>query len=209
MGSSPADATQADGRRFRGPPGGGLRGLLTPANALSVARLAAAPALAVALLRRAPDAAALLFVFAVASDLADGRLARRRGEVSVWGGLLDHGADASFAVLGLASLALRGTLPAALPPLVALAFAQYALGSRAHRGQALRASRLGRWNGIAYFVLLGTALCRDALALGWPADPWLRAAGWALVVSTLLSMTERRLRRRSGRPGIDAGGPPA
>jgi phosphatidylglycerophosphate synthase len=169
---------------------------LTPPNALSLARLAAAPALVTALLLRAPDTAALLFAFAVASDLADGRLARRRGEASAWGGLLDHGADASFASLGLAALALHGVLPATLPLLVALAFAQYVVDSRAHRGGELRGSRLGRWNGIAYFVLLGTVLGRDALGVGWPGDPWLRAGGWALAATTLLSMAERRLRSR-------------
>jgi len=204
MGPSPAGATQADGREPRGRSGGRL----TPANALSLARLAAAPALVAALLLRAADAAFLLFAFAVASDFADGRLARRRGEASALGGLLDHGADASFAVLGLAALALRGALPAALPLLVALAFVQYVLDSRAHRGEALRGSRLGRWNGIAYFVLLGTALGRAAFGVGWPGDPWLRAAGWALVATTLLSMGERRLRQSPARPTPPDDSPP-
>lgn len=220
MGSSPAGAPQVDGgdsrRTSRGTGGGSQRSggerlaaRLTPPNALSLARLAGAPALVAALLLRAPDAAALLFGFAVASDLADGRLARRRGEASAWGGLLDHGADASFASLGLAALALRGALPAALPLLVALAFAQYVFDSRAHHGEALRGSRLGRWNGIAYFALLGTALGRDALALGWPADAWLRAAGWTLAATTLLSMGERRLRASRGSASARGSTPPA
>ena len=46
--------------------------------------------------------------------------------------------------------------PLVLPGLVAAAFVQYTLDSRALAGQRLRASALGRWNGIAYFVLLAT-----------------------------------------------------
>lgn len=163
----------------------------TPANALTALRLLAAPLLAWALLAGAPGAAALLFALAVASDLLDGPLARRRGEATPLGGLLDHATDAALNAAGLAALAWTGPVPAPLPLLVALAFAQYALDSRAARGRPLRASALGRWNGIAYFVLLGLGL---AHALGLPAAPGaglLRALGWALVATTALSMADR------------------
>ena len=74
---------------------------------------------------------------------------------------------------------------------MALAFAQYAADSRALRGELLRASSLGRLNGIAYFVPLGTVVVRDALGLAFPADGWIRLLGWLLVGSTLLSMIDR------------------
>ena len=72
--------------------------------------------------------------------------------------------------------------------------------SRALAGQSLRASWLGRRNGVLYFVLAGTAITRDALNLTWPADEWLRIFGWLLVATTTLSMLDRavvlvRLRR--------------
>ena len=71
------------------------------------------------------------------------------------------------------------------------AFAQYALDSRALAGRPLRASALGRWNGIAYFVLLGIPVVRDGLAIGWPPDALVRVLGWALVATTCASILDR------------------
>ena len=127
----------------------------------------------------------------MATDLLDGPVARRFGEASPLGGLLDHGADAALVVAGLGALALRGALPALLPVLVAAAFLQYVLDSRALAGRRLRASGLGRANGVAYFVLLGIPVVQGALGLAWPAAETVRALGWLLVASTLLSMGAR------------------
>jgi phosphatidylglycerophosphate synthase len=164
---------------------------LTLANGLTALRLAVAPALVVALLRGASGPAAALFALAVATDLLDGRVARRFGEVSPLGGLLDHAADATLVVAGLGALALRGAVPAALPVLVAAAFFQYVLDSSALAGRRLRASGLGRLNGIAYFVLLGIPVVRDALGLRVPGAAPLRLLAFALVATTLLSMGDR------------------
>lgn len=163
----------------------------TLANAITGTRVLSVPLLAAAVLAEARLAAAAVFVWAVVTDLVDGRLARRRGEVSNLGGLLDHSADALFCSVGLGALALTGVVPAPLPFLVALAFTQYLLDSRSIAGQPLRASFLGRWNGILYFVLLGIPVVRDALGLAWPGAALVAALGWALVVSTLLSMADR------------------
>jgi phosphatidylglycerophosphate synthase len=176
--------------------------LRTRANALTALRLLCGPLLVLALLERASLAAAALFWLAVATDLLDGRVARRFGESSPLGGFLDHVTDAAFVSLGLAALALRGEAPALLPALVGLAFLQYTLDSKVTRGRPLRASALGRWNGIAYFVPIGTVVVRDVLGLAWPSAGLVRALGWALVASTLLSMGDRALAlmraRRSG-----------
>jgi phosphatidylglycerophosphate synthase len=175
--------------------------LRTRANALTALRLVCGPLLVLALLERAALAAVLLFWVAVATDLLDGRVARRFGESSALGGFLDHVTDAAFVSLGLAALVLRGEAPWLLPVLVALAFLQYTLDSRVIDGGALRASALGRWNGIAYFVPLGTVVVRDALALAWPGRGLVLALGWLLVASTLLSMLDRALAlRRRTRP---------
>jgi phosphatidylglycerophosphate synthase len=165
----------------------------TRANALTALRLAAAPALAAAIACGAAGAALLLFALAVATDLLDGRVARRFGEASPLGGLLDHASDAALVTAGLAALAWRGALSGLLPPLVAAAFFQYMLDSRALAGRRLRASALGRANGIAYFVLLGIPVVRDGLGLGWPGPPSVRILGWALVATTLVSMADRAI----------------
>ncbi len=182
--------------------GTGARGRWrTRANALTLLRLAAPPPLAVAIATDAYAAAALLFAFAVAMDFADGYAARRFGEASPVGGLVDHGVDAVFVTAGIAALAAGGVLPAALPVLITLAFAQYAFDSRVEAGRPLRGSRIGRWNGIAYYAILAVPVVRDALGLSWPPPAAVLALGWALVATTIVSMLERAwVQARRSRP---------
>jgi CDP-diacylglycerol--glycerol-3-phosphate 3-phosphatidyltransferase len=168
----------------------------TRANALSLLRLVVAPLLAAAVARRSPLAAAALLVVAIVTDLADGAVARRHHEASALGGLLDHAVDATLCTAGLAAWACRGQVPWLLPPLVAAAFTQYVLDSRVLAGRMLRASRLGRWNGIAYYVLVAVPIGRDVLGLSGPGAAWIRAAGWLLVATTLVSMADRLLALR-------------
>jgi hypothetical protein len=84
-----------------------------------------------------------------------------------------------------------GVLPVLLPWLIAAAFIQYSLDSRMLSASGLVASRLGRWNGIAYYVIAAIPIVRDALGLRWPAPGLVTALGWALVGSTLVSMLDR------------------
>ena len=172
-------------------------GLLSWPNALTAARLLMAPALAVAILQERSLLALGLFVAACASDFADGGLARRLGQASSLGGLLDHATDATLMVCGLAALAARGLSPALLPLLVAAAFTQYVLDSRAAAGRPLRPNPIGRWNGIAYYVYLGTPLVRDVAGVPWPWDTLVYAVGVLLSLTTLASMVQR-FRSRSG-----------
>lgn len=188
------------------------------ANALTLLRLLAAPALCYALLSEAALLALGIFALATATDLVDGPLARRSRTVHPLGALFDHGADAVFVVTGLAALAFRGEITPWLPPVIALAFVQYAAGFRfrAHPDAqpSLRAGLLGRWNGIAYFVLLGAPLVRDVLAPLVPlagvqrlASPGnLSVVAWLLLVATLFSIGEQGFARlrRARRGGLGA-----
>src|SRR5262245_48674823 len=84
---------------------------------------------------------------AIASDLLDGRVARRSGSASPAGQLFDHGTDCIFVTAGFAAAVLRGALPWPLPLLVPAAFAQYVIDSVwLERALILRMSALGRWN---------------------------------------------------------------
>jgi phosphatidylglycerophosphate synthase len=169
----------------------------TRANALSLLRLACAPVLAMAIAAQHAGIATALFWLAVATDLADGPVARRYGEASPLGGLLDHAIDATFCTCGLAALAHVGALPWLLPGLVPLAFAQYVLDSRSLQGRPLRASFLGRWNGIAYYVAVAVPIVRDTLGWSWPGARLVYWLGFALAASTLLSMADRLVARRA------------
>ena len=170
---------------------------LTFANGVTSIRLLLAPLLVWAVARHRVDLGAIVFLLAVVTDLADGRIARRRGEVSALGGLFDHATDAFFVSTGLAAYAFRGATPSLLPPVIALAFIQYALDSRALAGRPLRTSRIGRSNGLAYYVLLGFLVLREVVESGDTDSILLYGIGWALVLTSLVSMVDRLLAWRS------------
>lgn len=182
------------------------------ANALTAARVLLVVPFACFMSRADAWSAALaglLLAAAIATDLLDGPLARRRGTATAASGVFDHAADCLFVTVGLAAAATRGAVPWILPPLVALAFAQYVADSYwVHGGRALRTSALGRWNGILYFVpLAGDVLARlGVAALG----PLVTGLGWALVASTVISMGERlwALRAARGSPAARTGDRP-
>jgi phosphatidylglycerophosphate synthase len=158
------------------------------ANLISLARLALA--LPFGWLVAHGDArAAPLFALAVLSDLVDGPLARRAGAASALGRLLDHGADFAFVSAGLWAAAWRGSVPLLLPAAIALAFAHYALDSGRPGARSLRTSRLGRWNGVLYFVPLG-GVCLVDLGLAGLA-PAIRVLSWLLVATSALSIADR------------------
>ena len=140
-------------------------------------------------------AASLVFVAAVVTDIADGRVARALGEASTRGGLFDHTVDALFVAASLGAGAWLGLVNPVLPPLILLAFLQYALDSRAHAGRALRASKLGRYNGITYYILLGVVVITRAIGFEWLLAE--NVAGWLLVAATGLSMLDRALAHRT------------
>ena len=169
------------------------------ANLLTLARLIATVPCAWAMVEGHWTWAASLFMFAVATDLADGPIARRYDAATPLGGLLDHGTDAVFVTVMLVVLSSQGYTPWLLPVLIAAAFTQYALDSNALRGRRLRASWLGRCNGVAYFVVAGAVVIRNALALQWPSDALIRLFAWALVGTTVMSMADRLLALKRGR----------
>jgi len=165
------------------------------ANLLTLMRLLLVGPMLFCIVQQAWVVASLAFIAAVATDIADGRVARALGEVSARGGLFDHSVDAIFVASSLAACAWLGTINVLLPPLIIAAFLQYTIDSQAHVGRKLRASKLGRYNGIAYYVLLGVLLIAPAVGLDFMLAA--RYLGWVLVASTTLSMLDRVLAHRT------------
>ena len=170
--------------------------LLTAVRALSIA-----PMVALMFAGRW-GLASMLFTLAAITDYYDGRLARRFNQASALGGIADHATDALFVTVCTWACATMGMLPMLLCVLIAAAFLQYVLDSKALAGQSLRASQLGRYNGIAYFVIVGVVVIGHGIGI-WP---WLATAtywsGWLLVATTAVSMADRAftyLRLRSAR----------
>jgi cardiolipin synthase len=164
---------------------------VTRANALTFCRVLAAPVLVFAITHDLVGLALVVFSLAVASDFADGFVARRYGEESGLGRLMDHGTDAAFVTAGTAAFAFEGTLPMLLPALIAASFLQYALDSGKTQSVGPRPSLLGRGNGIAYYVIVAVPLVRDAMNLAWPGPVLVLVLGWLLIASTLVSMASR------------------
>ncbi|MBW2495594.1 MAG: CDP-alcohol phosphatidyltransferase family protein [Deltaproteobacteria bacterium] len=182
---------------------------LTRANALTCIRFAAVPAVVAAIEAEAAWLALAVFALAVATDVADGIVARRFEEQSGFGRLFDHAADAAFVTAGAAALAHAGVLPPLLPTLIAVSFIQYALDAKVTHESGPRPSRLGRWNGIAYYAIVAIPIARDALEISWPTPALILMLGWLLVGSTLVSMGDRlihsRSRAASRKPDLSAG----
>lgn len=141
-------------------------------NALTISRFLLA-AMWVLLAGAAPDnrpAFAAIAIVAAATDFIDGRMARRLGVAREYGGWLDSIADVTFVLAALGCYAAAQRLPWAIPVLIAISFAQYALDSLwLHRAGAPVRSRLGHWGGIINYALV------IAMALGAPGstERWL------------------------------------
>ena len=119
---------------------------------------------------------ACLLCLAIATDVIDGRVARATGTESATGQVFDHTTDCLFVTSGLIGAAVVGQVPWVLPLLVVTAFTQYVLDSYfLHRQKRLRMSRLGRWNGILYFVPL-VILVSARLPLFESVEPFLRTS---------------------------------
>ena len=143
---------------------------------------------------RSAATALIIWLVALSTDLLDGPIARHRGTVSAIGRTFDHAADFLFVTSGILAGAWRGAFLWILPICITAAFAQYVIDSYwIHPRAGLRASRLGRYNGMLYFA----PPCMDALIrLGVVfLRPLLNVLVWILVVSTIVSMLQRLMYR--------------
>lgn len=161
-------------------------------NTLSFLRLCLAPVSTWLIVNELWLVAFWVFVVAVATDLIDGPLARKFAAVTESGGLLDHLSDFIFVTSSMVALTALGYLPIALPPIIAAAFLQYLFDSRIGNG-GLRGSRLGRWNGIAYFVAVGVPISILGLEISFVPIDVVKYVGWTLVLTTAVSMGERAI----------------
>ena len=184
--------------------------LFTWPNLISLSRVAGAP-LFVFCCHRAADGvsagrwlAALLFAAVVASDVLDGRLARRLRCSSVFGRFLDHGADIFFILFALGWFAAWGWVTGWLPAAIAWAFGLYAFDSwrrSAEAGQPRRllGSRLGHIGGILNYATVGAVMAERALGLPLIPRPLWQVALAAVMGVAFLSGLERLILLGFGR----------
>jgi phosphatidylglycerophosphate synthase len=114
--------------------------------------------------------AAVLFCLIAASDVVDGRVARRLGTTSARGRVFDHGADIGFVLAALGAYAWRGAITWLAPIGVAISFVAYAIESA--RGSSKPqvaapsiANRLGHLGGISNYVVVGVLVGNETVGL--------------------------------------------
>ncbi|MCU4651372.1 CDP-diacylglycerol--glycerol-3-phosphate 3-phosphatidyltransferase [Roseibacterium sp. SDUM158016] len=141
----------------------------TVPNILTVVRLIAAPLVGLVFLllpRPAADwAALLLFLFASLTDYLDGWLARKWGQISRFGAMLDPIADKAMVVIALAVLlGLHGISDWTLIPVSAILFREvFVSGLREFLGETaglLKVTKLAKWKTTVQMVAI-------ALLFGW------------------------------------------
>lgn len=186
----------------------GPSALATPANALSLARLLAAPVLAALIVVVGPSSWALaaLWVLAAGSDGLDGYLARRHGPTRS-GAFLDPLAD-KFLVLGALG-ALVAARELAVVPVVLIGAREVAMsGFRAvagRRGVSVPARPAAKLKTLLQDLVVLVALVPGA---GVRHEGLLGVLVWVAVAATLLSGAEYLVeaRRLLGRRAAAAGG---
>lgn len=176
-------------------------------NLLTMARILAGMALPVLpLVIAAPAAgwvALALFAAAAVTDFLDGGLARRLGQTSALGAVLDPVADKVMVICAL--ILLVGQLGPAIwlviPAVVIVAREFLVAGLRAHLGQVaggLTVSRLAKAKTAVQMVALGALLLAQALG-GWGGLTGLGAAMLALAAVLTLASGADYMRKAAAR----------
>lgn len=174
----------------------GPTALATPANALSVVRLLAAPALVVLIIfQHRSWLAAIGWLVISSTDWVDGYVARRQG-VTRSGAFLDPLAD-KVAVLGaLGALVALGTLP--LLPVVIIGVREVAMSIyrsvAGSRGRSIPARPLAKVKTWVQDVVILLALLPGAL--GAAVSPSLGALIWLSAAITVVTGVQYALDRR-------------
>ncbi len=154
--------------------------VVTVPNAISLARILLIPLFVWLIVD--PDttfAGLILFSVVVATDWIDGYVARRTGQVSEVGKVLDPTADRLAIIAGLVALVVRGAFPLWAALLVLVRDVAIVLA-----GAVLLASRRAhievRWVGkVATFTLLVSIAMVSWGNLGYPLAPTALAIGWS------------------------------
>lgn len=193
--------------RHSGKPGGAVD--WTPANVVTVVRIALIPVFLILLL--VPWAAALwspamaanaqafvaMGVFALISltDSLDGYLARSRNEITVFGKFMDPIADKVLVISALVALVELGALPSWIP-IVIIARELLVSGLRmlvASAGVVVAANWIGKAKTFTTMVAICMFIIDGAPALSG-VQPWFHIASWTLmlmaVVLTVVSMAD-------------------
>jgi cardiolipin synthase (CMP-forming) len=168
--------------------------ILTAANQITLARMALAPLLVVLVLAREMKWALGVFVVAGFTDMFDGLVARRAGQRTALGAMLDPLADKVLLTSCFIALTWGPQLAVAIPVWLtvvtlsrdAIIVASVALINLAYGRRLFYPSTLGKVTTLTQIVTVGTVLLLDATGRPLPAVRWLFLASVALTVTSAL-----------------------
>jgi phosphatidylglycerophosphate synthase len=163
------------------------------ANLLSASRFVLGAMWLVAFVHgdRRPEVLGPIALAAALSDFVDGRVARLMRSADQFGRWLDSVADVAFVLTALACEARAGAIPAYIPVLIAVSFAQYAIDSIVISGSSTPVrSRLGHWGGVVNFAL--ALLLAFASGARWPGIV-VREASPLIAIFYIAAIFERML----------------
>jgi CDP-diacylglycerol--glycerol-3-phosphate 3-phosphatidyltransferase len=151
---------------------------LTLANLLTFSRILLIPVFVALFINPTPKrslAAAVVFVIAAVTDLLDGYIARRRGEITKLGRLLDPIADKLLVLSGLILL-VQFDRVIALVAILIIAREVAVTGVRAiaaSEGVVLEAETIGKWKMAMQVIAIVLLILEGSLlSLAWPLH-WL------------------------------------
>lgn len=151
---------------------------LTLANLLTFSRILLIPVFVVLFINPTPKrslAAAVVFIIAAVTDLLDGYIARRRGEITRLGRLLDPIADKLLVLSGLILL-VQFDRVMALVAILIIAREVAVTGVRAiaaTEGVVLEAETIGKWKMALQVIAIVLLILEGSMAaLAWPLH-WL------------------------------------
>jgi len=154
--------------------------VLTVPNATSAARIASIPVFVALILDHDTTTAGLiLFAIVVATDWIDGMIARRTGQVSDLGKVLDPVADRLAIAAGLIGLVLRGIFPLWAAAAILVRDLTVLVGGAvalARRGLRLEVRWIGK---LATFSLMAAIPMVSWGSLGLPLAATATVGGWA------------------------------
>jgi len=179
------------------------------ANTLTATRVLLTPVF-VALIGAAPGTpvlgwlAVVVFAAIAASDIVDGRLARRSGSESNVGRTFDHLADICFVLAALWTYTRLGLVPWWVPAAIVASFAFYVIDSwsRPTARGSLVGSRAGHIGGVCNYVLIGVLVCNDSAAIRALSDSTLHVLFGLVPIYSGLAMALRLSARRIPAPDV-------
>ncbi|HXQ23645.1 MAG TPA: CDP-alcohol phosphatidyltransferase family protein [Candidatus Acidoferrales bacterium] len=175
------------------------------ANLLTALRVVLTPVFVAAVLRadvaRADGGLAVVcFAVVAASDVYDGRVARRWGSASDAGRMFDHLADIGFLLAALSAYARLGIAPWWVPAAVGASFGYYVIDSR-WRAPAgvpnLIGSRIGHLGGVSNYVLVGILVCNNTAAAHLLSPATLERLYWLVPLYSAAAVAGRLATRLS------------